>query len=83
MRITYADTGYSPEKKFADAEDVPVLLWCGGMLGGRYNAVLYAREALKYRVRLLAIDKPGIGGSDNVPLKQRIQTWLGKSKEVQ
>jgi pimeloyl-ACP methyl ester carboxylesterase len=52
------------------------LLWCGGQFGGRYQAFAYDALAKRYKVRFLAIDRPGIGGTQAVPLGQRIATWL-------
>lgn len=57
-------------------KDVPTLLWCGGQFGGRYQAFAYEELAKKYKVRFIAIDRPGIGGTQAVPLDQRIATWL-------
>ena len=47
------------------------------MFGGRYQAVAYDKEAQRQRVRFVAVDKPGIGGSEKVLLEQRVSTWLG------
>ena len=74
MRVSYADAGFSQ----ADAlpgEQIPVLLWCGGMFGGRYQAVADDKEAQRQRVRFVAVDKPGIGGTGKVALEYRISTW--------
>jgi pimeloyl-ACP methyl ester carboxylesterase len=57
-------------------KDVPTLLWCGGQFGGRYQAFAYEELAKKHKVRFIAIDRPGIGGTQAVPLDQRIATWL-------
>jgi pimeloyl-ACP methyl ester carboxylesterase len=48
----------------------------GGQFGGRYQSLAYDKLAKKHKVRLLAIDRPGIGGTQSVPLDQRIATWL-------
>ena len=80
IRVTYSDVGHSASisgesQDKADAE-VPVLLWVGGMFGGRYQSFAYDDLAKKYGVRFLAIDRPGIGGTQAVALDQRIATWL-------
>jgi Alpha/beta hydrolase family len=59
-----------------DQPEVPVVLWAGGMFGGRYQAFANDELCKKYRVRFLAIDRPGIGGTDSVKLNQRVGTWL-------
>jgi pimeloyl-ACP methyl ester carboxylesterase len=46
------------------------------MFGGRYQAFANDDLCKKYRVRFLAIDRPGIGGTDSVNLNQRVATWL-------
>ena len=46
------------------------------MFGGRYQSFAYDELAKKHKVRFLAMDRPGIGGTQAVPLDQRIATWL-------
>lgn len=80
IRVSYSDVGYSGSI-LRDTEDgserrVPALLWCSGQFGGRYQAFAYDELAKKHKVRFLAIDRPGIGGTQAVPLDQRIATWL-------
>ena len=55
---------------------MPALLWCGGQFGGRYQSFAYDELAERHKVRFLAMDRPGIGGTQIVPLEQRIATWL-------
>ena len=80
IRVTYSDAGHSVNnsKRRADKaeEQVPVLLWVGGQFGGRYQSFAYDDLARKHKVRFLAIDRPGIGGTQAVPLDQRVATWL-------
>jgi pimeloyl-ACP methyl ester carboxylesterase len=80
IRVTYSDVGYSgsPLRGTRDGCEraAPALLWCSGQFGGRYQAFAYDELAKKHKVRFLAIDRPGIGGTQAVPLDQRIATWL-------
>ncbi|KAF7504394.1 hypothetical protein GJ744_002260 [Endocarpon pusillum] len=82
IRVSYSDVGYlGSSSTTAGIEDpesdhVPVVLWAGGMFGGRYQAFANDDLCKKYRVRFLAIDRNGIGGSDSVSLDQRVATWL-------
>ena len=88
LRVSYADAGYNPQDhqnadetityptKAAAQADAPVLVWSSGQFGGRYQACAYDELAKQYKIRLIAIDRPGIGGSESVPLQQRISTWL-------
>lgn len=82
IRVSYSDVGYSESSSSAEepsnseGHEIPVVLWAGGMFGGRYQAFANDDICQKYRVRFLAIDRPGIGGTDLVNRNQRIQTWL-------
>jgi pimeloyl-ACP methyl ester carboxylesterase len=80
IRVTYSDVGYLAsipgEPGDRPDKEVPSLLWCGGQFGGRYQAFAYDELAKKHKIRFLAIDRPGIGGTQAVPLDQRIATWL-------
>lgn len=82
MRVSYSDVGYSApssttdERGDSESEEIPVVLWASGMFGGRYQAFANDDLCKKYRVRFLAIDRPGIGGTETVNLNQRIATWL-------
>ena len=69
LRISYSDVGSS-------APNAPVLLWASGMFGGRFTGVELSDLAMAHGVRLVAIDRPGIGGSEAVPIQQRISWWL-------
>lgn len=82
IRVSYSDVGYlSPsstagEPDQPESNEVPVVLWAGGMFGGRYQAFANDDLCKRYRVRFLGIDRPGIGGTDPVALNQRVATWL-------
>lgn len=82
IRVSYSDVGYSgafsttTEMNQSESTKIPVLLWAGGMFGGRYQAFANDDLCKKYRVRFIGIDRPGIGGTDPVPLDQRVDTWL-------
>ncbi|KAI9739349.1 MAG: hypothetical protein M1834_007562 [Cirrosporium novae-zelandiae] len=47
-----------------------------GMYGSRYLNTVYDRLAQEHKIRLLCLDRPGLGGSAAVPLAQRIPAWL-------
>ncbi|KAK9244340.1 Alpha/Beta hydrolase protein [Lipomyces tetrasporus] len=69
-KVTYAIGG--PEH----GEDVPTILFCCGMLATRWLVGMFDWIAEKEGVRMLFIDRPGIGGSTNVPLVERIPAFL-------
>jgi pimeloyl-ACP methyl ester carboxylesterase len=88
IRVSYSDVGYSSvssglgESRQSSGGEVPVILWASGMFGGRYQAFAVDEICQKHRVRFLAIDRPGIGGTDAVRLDQRVGTWLDLVPEL-
>ncbi|CZR54154.1 uncharacterized protein PAC_04037 [Phialocephala subalpina] len=70
LKVSYSIAG--PEA----GEDVPTILFCGGMFGGRWLAPWHNFYAEKERVRLIFIDRPGFGGSTPVAISRRIPTFL-------
>ena len=52
------------------------MLYASGMFGGRWQGASYDDLAKEKGIRLIGVDRPGIGGTDSVPLKHRITTWL-------
>ncbi|OJJ49087.1 hypothetical protein ASPZODRAFT_13825 [Penicilliopsis zonata CBS 506.65] len=68
LPVTYADVGVS-------ARDAPVVLFIPGMVGSRYFAVDKHAIAEKMGVRMLLVDKFGMGGTPLVPLDQRLSLW--------
>jgi hypothetical protein len=82
--VTYSDFDYREDIFSEDgvilrkARDGPVLLFIGGMYGGRYMAA-GAPDALveANKSRLVVVDKFGMGGTGRVGLEHRINAWLG------
>ncbi|THY02793.1 hypothetical protein D6D03_04835 [Aureobasidium pullulans] len=73
LRVSFATTsGFDDDGK----NDLETILFCGGM--GASRLLLYRFDALakKEGVRVIFIDRPGVGGSTPVPLDQRVQVWL-------
>ncbi|KAJ5554594.1 hypothetical protein N7513_004553 [Penicillium frequentans] len=76
-RVTL-DTGYGAlNVSFADIGCVtgPALLFLPGMFASRYPGVLLHVIAERAGVRLLVVDRPGMGASTDVPLGQRVAAW--------
>ncbi|OAP64347.1 hypothetical protein AYL99_00319 [Fonsecaea erecta] len=84
LRITYSDLGYHPDstKKLADGgdgdagSDPCVVFFIGGLLGGRYILCRSASVARRLKIRIISMDRPGLGGSTRVPLDQRVATQV-------
>ncbi|KAK7970194.1 hypothetical protein PG988_009267 [Apiospora saccharicola] len=72
--VTYADAGRGAGD---DPKAVPTMLYMPGMFSSRLFGVfpLHAMGQ-KLGVRVLVIDRPGMGHSTNVPLSQRLAVWL-------
>lgn len=70
LRVTYSLTS-----NFADAQ-LPVVLFCGPLFGSRYVSIVFDHLATTTGVRVICVDRPGMGGSTRIPLKLRIRVWL-------
>ncbi|PYI30924.1 hypothetical protein BP00DRAFT_371961 [Aspergillus indologenus CBS 114.80] len=73
LAVTYADVG---PRQHEDGTPVPTILAVPGMAGSRLW--LYHKDHLanEIGVRILSIDRPGIGGSTAVPIEKRVFVWL-------
>jgi hypothetical protein len=69
-RFSYAD--------FGDPHSNAVVLFCGGLMAARYCYSPLDQLAKKHNVRILQVDRPGIGGTEPIELEKRIQIWLGQ-----
>ncbi|KIV77101.1 hypothetical protein PV11_08933 [Exophiala sideris] len=90
LRITYSDIGHSPPHSpqhdpptdgIAEAEpnsnrEPCVVLFIGGLMGGRYTLCRIANIARRSKVRIITIDRPGMGGSTPVHLEHRLAVHL-------
>lgn len=78
FQISYADYGFHHEDG-GDNElgEEQVLLFFGPLLSSRlWNA---AKDGLakRYRVRLVNVERPGIGRTDSVPAERMLEVWRG------
>ncbi|KAJ5157258.1 uncharacterized protein N7482_008358 [Penicillium canariense] len=72
------DTAYGPLNiTFADigCEKGPAILFMPGMFASRYLGIPLHVIAERAGVRLLVIDRPGMGASTDVPLAERVAAW--------
>jgi pimeloyl-ACP methyl ester carboxylesterase len=81
LRVTYSDIGCDPThhaltKGEDDDNELCVVLFIGGLVGGRFTMIRSARLARRLKIRILTIDKPGTGGSTPVPLEHRTAVHL-------
>lgn len=67
LYVSFADTG---------CNNGPTILFLPGMFASRYAGILLHVIARRAGVRLLVIDRPGMGASTDVPLAHRVDTWI-------
>ncbi|CAG8078476.1 unnamed protein product [Penicillium salamii] len=72
LDVTFAEYG----KEATDSETVPTILMMPGMFSSRYLGVCLHAIAEKQGVRMLVVDRPGMGGTTDVPLTERISVWV-------
>ena len=72
--MTFCDVGC--RVKSDGSTNNAVILFCGGMFAGRWLGTTLDSAAQKLGVRLLSVDRPGLGGTPPVDLEHRVQTWL-------
>ncbi|RAL66229.1 hypothetical protein DID88_005901 [Monilinia fructigena] len=69
LKVSYAIAGPFDE-------NAQTILFVAGMLAVRWLAVFFDHVAMEEGVRILLIDRPGFGGSTQVPLRDRISIYL-------
>ncbi|KAF7562251.1 hypothetical protein G7046_g1894 [Stylonectria norvegica] len=75
LEVSYADVGVVQDP--SNVESVPpAILFMPGMFASRYLSVGLHAIAEKLGVRVLVVDRPGMGDSTDVPLGQRISVWV-------
>ncbi|KAK7427772.1 hypothetical protein QQZ08_005710 [Neonectria magnoliae] len=75
LDVSYADVGLVPEPGDANSSH-PTVLFMPGMFASRYLAVGIHTIAERLGVRVLVVDRPGMGKSTDVPLHQRVPVWI-------
>ncbi|PGH26909.1 hypothetical protein AJ80_01492 [Polytolypa hystricis UAMH7299] len=75
LSVTYADVGVTPGTDASDV-DTPTLLYIPGQFSTRYVSIYFHHIAAKIGVRVLVIDRPGMGDSTPVPIEQRVSVWI-------
>ncbi|KAJ1330877.1 3-oxoadipate enol-lactonase [Microdochium nivale] len=72
--VTYSDFGFRhPDGSAHDN----VVLFCAPLFASRYVPVTKDKLANKHRIRILAVDRPGFGGTSPVAAPEdRVRAWL-------
>ncbi|KAI1125980.1 hypothetical protein F5Y10DRAFT_245841 [Nemania abortiva] len=68
FKVTYADFGHHNDER--------VLLFCGPLVGSRYVLATKDDIAKQHGVRIISADRPGFGGTPDVPPADRVRVWL-------
>ncbi|KAJ5206706.1 hypothetical protein N7472_003154 [Penicillium cf. griseofulvum] len=72
LNVTYGDYGREPDKNGT----TPTILFMPGMFSSRYIGICLHAIAEKWGVRVLVVDRPGMGNFTEVPLAQRVSIWI-------
>ncbi|UNI15511.1 hypothetical protein JDV02_002039 [Purpureocillium takamizusanense] len=72
LQITYADYGYRNEQ---DPDDENVFLFFAPLLGSRMWHVAKDGPAKRHKVRIINLDRPGVGGTSEIPAERRMAVW--------
>jgi hypothetical protein len=73
-RFTFSD--------FGDPNSNAVVFFCGGLMGTRLSYSHLDQSAKTHKVRIIQVDRPGMGGTDPIELEKRVQIWLGQNASV-
>ncbi|KAM3534155.1 hypothetical protein MY4038_002545 [Beauveria bassiana] len=72
LKVTYADFGY---RNVENPDEENVFLFFPPLLGSRWMHIAKDNLAKKHRVRIINVERPGYGGTDEVELKERLWVW--------
>ncbi len=78
LQISYADYGFHRSNDASNDSEENVLLFFGPLLSSRLHQIPKDELAKRYKIRIISIERPGIGKTDNVPAEQRIEVSRGK-----
>ncbi|CAI7596061.1 unnamed protein product [Penicillium bialowiezense] len=74
LKVSYAE--YGKQRTESESIPTPTLLLMPGMFSSRYLGVCLHAIAEKIGVRILVVDRPGMGNTTDVPLAQRVPVWV-------
>jgi pimeloyl-ACP methyl ester carboxylesterase len=86
FKVTYADFGYRNEATRSEGQhedengdgEERVLLLFPGMMASRWLQTTKDKLAKQHKIRVVAPDRPGFGGTDAVSVDQRLDVWRSK-----
>ncbi|KAK4141198.1 uncharacterized protein C8A04DRAFT_14310 [Dichotomopilus funicola] len=71
-KLTYADFGYRNE---THPDQERVVLFSPPLMGSRLLFATKDALAKRHRIRVISVDRPGFGGSEQVPAAGRLALW--------
>jgi pimeloyl-ACP methyl ester carboxylesterase len=74
FKIRYADFGYRNE---SHPEQENVLLFFSPLFGSRLLHIAKDELAKRHKVRIISVDRPGVGGTDAVDPARSMAVWRG------
>lgn len=74
FKVSYCDYGYHNP---SDPSRERVLLRFGPLMATRLLHVTHHFVAARHHIRIIDIDRPGFGGTDDIPTVERIAIWRG------
>ncbi|EXJ65244.1 hypothetical protein A1O7_01585 [Cladophialophora yegresii CBS 114405] len=75
--VSYADFGFHREGALDDHGEEQVLLFFGPLVSSRLHNAAKDGLAKSYKVRILNVERPGIGKTDSVPAERLLEVWRG------
>jgi hypothetical protein len=75
FRVKYTDYGY---RKTDAEEEENVLLFFSPLMASRLLFIAKDELAKKHKIRVITVDRPGIGGTDPVDTKDGLTLWRRK-----
>ncbi|OAA63161.1 hypothetical protein ISF_05037 [Cordyceps fumosorosea ARSEF 2679] len=72
FKITYADYGYRNEE---NPHEENVFLFFPPLLGSRWMHTAKDHIAKQHKIRIINVERPGYGGTDEVEVQDRLQVW--------
>lgn len=80
FQVSYSDFGYHREDADGDdgEQEEKVLLFFGPLMSSRFWNTTKDDLAKRYKVRVVNVERPGIGRTDSVPSEKRLEIWRGE-----
>ncbi|KAK2609201.1 hypothetical protein QQS21_002283 [Conoideocrella luteorostrata] len=76
LDVGFSDLGRQPASTGDQEDSLPVVLFMPGMFASRLHGVLMDVVGQKIGVRVVTVDRPGMGQSTDVKLTQRVAIWV-------